>query len=162
MILILTGKMPSLGYSVSVPCLRSDTCLTAADRGRLPLPRGAIRCRKHRRYYYSLWNLPCMGDGYVTAFGTSSIGAQLVPGVIWAIIVPGMNQFFYFRYPSVTVTNNVTQLLSFPMGCLWARFLPNWKIFGVSINPGPFTIKEHVLVTIMATIGNQPAYSVRF
>ena len=103
-----------------------------------------------------------MGDGYVTAFGTSSIGAQLVPGVIWAIIVPGMNQFFYFRYPSVTVTNNVAQLLSFPMGRLWARFLPNWKIFGVSINPGPFTIKEHVLVTIMATIGNQPAYSVRF
>ena len=25
-------------------------------------------------------------------------------GLIWAIIVPGMNQFFYFRYPSVTVT----------------------------------------------------------
>lgn len=30
------------------------------------------------------------------------------------------------------------------MGRLWARFLPNVKIFGVSLNPGPFTVKEHV------------------
>ncbi|KAN0078386.1 OPT oligopeptide transporter domain containing protein [Tylopilus felleus] len=82
-----------------------------------------------------------------------------VLGIIWAIIVPGLNQFFYFRYPSVTVTNNVAQLLSFPMGRLWARVVPNWKIFGVSINPGPFTMKEHVLVTIMATVGYQSAYA---
>ena len=26
-----------------------------------------------------------------------------VIGVIWAIIIPGMNQFFFFRFPSVTV-----------------------------------------------------------
>ncbi|KAF8452254.1 OPT oligopeptide transporter [Boletus edulis BED1] len=82
-----------------------------------------------------------------------------VLGIIWAIIVPGMNQFFFFRYPSVTVTNNVAQLLSFPMGQFWARVVPNWKIFGISINPGPFTIKEHVLVTIMATVGYQSAYA---
>ena len=25
-------------------------------------------------------------------------------GLIWAIILPGMNQFFYFRLPSVMVT----------------------------------------------------------
>ena len=24
-------------------------------------------------------------------------------GIIWSIILPGMNQFFFFRYPSVTV-----------------------------------------------------------
>ena len=27
-----------------------------------------------------------------------------VIGVIWAIIIPGMNQFFFFRFPAVTVT----------------------------------------------------------
>lgn len=27
-----------------------------------------------------------------------------VIGIIWAIILPGMNQFFYFRYPGITVT----------------------------------------------------------
>ena len=26
-----------------------------------------------------------------------------VIGLIWAIIIPGMNQFFFFRYPSVSV-----------------------------------------------------------
>ena len=28
-----------------------------------------------------------------------------VLGIIWAIILPGINQFFYFRYPAVTVTS---------------------------------------------------------
>lgn len=25
-------------------------------------------------------------------------------GLIWAILIPGLNQFFFFRYPSVTIT----------------------------------------------------------
>ena len=54
----------------------------------------------------------------------------------------------------------VAQLLSFPLGRLWARFMPRVKLFGVSLNPGPFTVKEHVLVTIMATVGYQSAYAV--
>ncbi|KAI0776985.1 OPT oligopeptide transporter [Trametes elegans] len=82
-----------------------------------------------------------------------------VIGLIWSIILPGMNQFFYFRYPSVTVTGIVAQLLSYPLGRIWAYALPNVKIFGVSVNPGPFTVKEHVLVTIMANVGYQSAYA---
>ncbi|KAG6336421.1 hypothetical protein ID866_2664 [Astraeus odoratus] len=82
-----------------------------------------------------------------------------VMGLFWAIIVPGLNQFFFFRYPSVTIMGIVAQLLAFPMGRLWAKIVPTWKIFGVSLNPGPFTIKEHVLVTIMATVGYQSAYA---
>ncbi|KAH7910430.1 OPT oligopeptide transporter [Hygrophoropsis aurantiaca] len=82
-----------------------------------------------------------------------------VMGLIWAIVVPGLNQFFFFRYPSVTITGIVAQLLSFPMGRAWARFLPDVKVFGIAINPGPFSIKEHVLVTIMATVGYQSAYA---
>jgi len=53
----------------------------------------------------------------------------------------------------------VAQLLIFPIGQAWAKFLPNVKIFGVAINPGPFTIKEHVLSTIMATVGAYSAYA---
>ncbi|KAL4071946.1 OPT oligopeptide transporter [Scleroderma citrinum] len=82
-----------------------------------------------------------------------------VMGIIWAIIVPGLNQFFFFRYPSVIITGVVAQLLSFPMGRIWAKVVPNWKVFGITLNPGPFTIKEHVLVTIMATVGYQSAYA---
>ncbi|KAG1824546.1 OPT oligopeptide transporter [Suillus subaureus] len=82
-----------------------------------------------------------------------------VMGFFWVIIIPGMNQFFYFRYPSVNITGMVAQLLSFPMGRFWAAVLPNISIFGVRLNPGPFTIKEHVLVTIMSTVGWQSAYA---
>ncbi|KAF7355477.1 OPT oligopeptide transporter [Mycena sanguinolenta] len=80
-------------------------------------------------------------------------------GMIWAIIIPGLNQFFFFRYPSVTVTGIIAQLVSFPLGRLWARLVPNVKILGVDLNPGPFTIKEHVLITIMASVGAGSAYA---
>lgn len=80
-------------------------------------------------------------------------------GIMWAVIISGLNQFFFFRYPSVTINSIVAQLLSFPMGCLWAKIVPNWTIYGVSINPGPFTIKEHVLITIMVTVGYGPPYA---
>ncbi|THH07611.1 hypothetical protein EW146_g9262 [Bondarzewia mesenterica] len=84
-----------------------------------------------------------------------------VIGVIWAIIIPGVNQFFFFRYPSVNITQIVPQLLTFPVCKLWAYAMPNWRFMGLSINPGPFTVKEHVIITIMAGVGAQSAYAVR-
>jgi OPT oligopeptide transporter protein len=47
-------------------------------------------------------------------------------------------------------------LLSFPIGKAWARYMPNVSIFGISLNPGPFTIKEHVIVTVIATTNPYP------
>ncbi|KAF5319633.1 hypothetical protein D9619_008684 [Psilocybe cf. subviscida] len=82
-----------------------------------------------------------------------------VLGLIWAILIPGLNQFFFFRFPSVQITGIVAQLVIFPMGRLWARVVPNVTVFGVHLNAGPFTIKEHVLATIMATVGYQSAYA---
>lgn len=55
----------------------------------------------------------------------------------------------------------VAQLIAFPVGRLWARIVPRVSIFGHSLNTGPFTIKEHVLVTIMAGVGAGSAYAVR-
>ena len=54
----------------------------------------------------------------------------------------------------------VAQLISFPLMRAWARLVPSVKIFGVSLNPGPFTIKEHVIITIMANVGSGSAYAV--
>lgn len=71
-----------------------------------------------------------------------------VIGLTWAIIIPGLNQFFFFRFPSVNVTPIIAQLLSYPVGVAAAAWLPRWKILGVSLNPGPFTVKEHVLITV--------------
>ncbi|KAF9038022.1 OPT oligopeptide transporter [Panaeolus papilionaceus] len=89
----------------------------------------------------------------------SSTFRAWVLGIIWAIIIPGLNQFFFFRYPAVSVTSVVAQLLIFPMGRAWARVVPNVSIFGLQINPGPFSIKEHVLATIMASVGAGSAYA---
>lgn len=58
-------------------------------------------------------------------------------------------------------TQLVAQLLTFPLGRLLARVVPGKRIFGVSLNPGPFSIKEHVVVTIMAGVGATSAYAVR-
>ncbi|KAJ7759519.1 hypothetical protein B0H16DRAFT_1415716, partial [Mycena metata] len=66
-------------------------------------------------------------------------------GILWAVLIPGLNQFFFFRYPAVTVTSIVTQLLTFPLGRLWAPLLPNLtlNLFGlrVELNGGAFSIK---------------------
>jgi OPT family small oligopeptide transporter len=82
-----------------------------------------------------------------------------VLGIIFAIIMPGLNQFFFFRFPSVQISGIAAQLLVFPFGRAAAAFVPNWTIFGVRLNPGPFSLKEHVLVTIMATVGIGSAYA---
>ena len=50
-------------------------------------------------------------------------------------------------------------LLSFPVVKLWARFVPRVQLFGVSLNPGPFTIKEHVCITVMANIVSSGVYA---
>ncbi|KAG8844062.1 hypothetical protein FRB96_003295 [Tulasnella sp. 330] len=80
-------------------------------------------------------------------------------GLAWAILIPGLNQFFFFRYPSVTIGSLVAQLLSFPVGRAFALILPDVSILGVRLNPGPFSIKEHVLITIMANVGAGSAYA---
>jgi hypothetical protein len=54
----------------------------------------------------------------------------------------------------------VPQLLSYPLLVLWARFVPRKRIFGLSLNPGPFNVKEHVIVTVMASVGAGSAYAV--
>lgn len=69
-------------------------------------------------------------------------------GMIWSIILPSINQFFFFRFPSVEVTGIVAQLITYPIGRAAAAYLPRWNVFGLELNPGPFTIKEHVLITV--------------
>ena len=81
-------------------------------------------------------------------------------GILFAVVIPGLNQFFFFRYPSVVIGQLVAQLVSYPLGRFFAWAPPNWRIFGLELNPGPFTIKEHVLVTIMAGVGAVSAYAV--
>ncbi|CAL5869901.1 uncharacterized protein PFLUO_LOCUS4134 [Penicillium psychrofluorescens] len=60
----------------------------------------------------------------------------------------GLNQFFSLRQPSVTISALVAQLLAFPVGRAWSKWMP----LGI-LNPDRhFNIKEHALITIMANV----------
>lgn len=50
----------------------------------------------------------------------------------------------------------VVQLLSFPLAKLMELGIPRSKFF----NPGPFSMKEHVLITVMANCSYQTAYAI--
>ncbi|KAJ9145129.1 Small oligopeptide transporter, OPT family [Pleurostoma richardsiae] len=88
-----------------------------------------------------------------------------VIGMVFATIGSALNMLFSMRAPSIIITTYVAQLLCHPVGILWSKFLPDreFKTFGIrwNLNPGPWNIKEHCLVVIMAnvTFGGGAAYS---
>ncbi|KAG0247384.1 hypothetical protein BG011_001586, partial [Mortierella polycephala] len=63
-----------------------------------------------------------------------------VMAVVFSIILSFFNQFFWFRNHPMTISTLVIQLLSYPIGKIMAKVLPAGRL-----NPGPFSIKEHVL-----------------
>lgn len=86
-------------------------------------------------------------------------------GVIFTIIGSGINQFFSMRYPGITISSMVAQLVSFPCGIFLAKVLPTCRIslgrLGTyKLNPDrTFNSKEHTLVTIMANISFTSAWA---
>ncbi|KAF1982642.1 small oligopeptide transporter, OPT family [Aulographum hederae CBS 113979] len=86
-------------------------------------------------------------------------------GLLFTTIGSGLNMLFSLRSPQITITSIVAQLVSYPVGMFCAKVLPTKKFrtFGLewTMNPGPFNIKEHALITIMAnvTFGGGAAYS---
>ncbi|VAI59666.1 unnamed protein product [Triticum turgidum subsp. durum] len=83
-----------------------------------------------------------------------------------------LNQFFSYRTEPLIVTQITVQVASLPMGHFLARVLPRRKFRAPaalgggewSLNPGPFNMKEHVLISIFANagyaFGNGNAYAV--
>lgn len=85
-------------------------------------------------------------------------------GLLFTAIIAFVNMFFYLRQTSITISYAVVALLSLPVGHLMARILPTrqFSIFGwaFSLNPGPFSIKEHVLIGTMTACNTYTAYAV--
>ena len=68
------------------------------------------------------------------------------------MVSPGGLSFFGSPLLNRILLEQILPLvLSLPICKAWARYLPNICLFGISLNPGPFTIKEHVVISIMAT-----------
>lgn len=86
-----------------------------------------------------------------------------VLGFFFVTIASGVNMLLSMRSPAITIPVVAILLLVYPVGCFWARVVPEWsfKTFGVvwSLNPGPFNIKEHTVVTLMASVTYGYAYS---
>jgi OPT family oligopeptide transporter len=68
-----------------------------------------------------------------------------------------------FIDPSVIITGIVVQLISLPCGKALEYILPTKKFsimgYTLSLNPGPFNVKEHVCITVMANVSVGGAYA---
>ncbi|CAF1382928.1 unnamed protein product [Didymodactylos carnosus] len=75
-------------------------------------------------------------------------------GVIFAGGLAVINQFFDFRSNPLVITTLITQVLAMPAGKFLEYILPKriWRIgkWHFSLNPGPFSMKEHTVITIMS------------
>ncbi|WAQ88485.1 hypothetical protein PtA15_9A612 [Puccinia triticina] len=83
-------------------------------------------------------------------------------GIFLVFLGTGLNQFFTPRLPSISLSITFAQLVAYPLGCFMARVLPA-KMFRIAgyeftLNPGPFNMKEHMLISIMANVSFGGAY----
>nr|GMC55120.1 oligopeptide transporter 4-like [Ipomoea batatas] len=83
-----------------------------------------------------------------------------VLGVLSCVLLSFLNQFFAYRKEPLTITQITVQVATLPIGRFMAATLPTTKFripgFGsreFSLNPGPFNMKEHVLITIFGNAG---------
>ncbi|KAJ5725985.1 uncharacterized protein N7483_007342 [Penicillium malachiteum] len=90
-----------------------------------------------------------------------TIRAHLL-GYMWAVIAQFTNSLFNSRYPTITLSSAVAQILLYPCGLICEKILPDWGFMlggkRVSLNPGPWSYKEQVLSTIIIDVGLTSAY----
>ncbi|KAL1845935.1 hypothetical protein VTK73DRAFT_391 [Phialemonium thermophilum] len=84
-------------------------------------------------------------------------------GMTLVIVGASMNTLFSLRSPSISLSALVAQVVAWPMGHGWAKVMPTrrFRTFGIpwSLNPGPFNIKEHAIVVVMASVSFSVAYA---
>lgn len=90
-------------------------------------------------------------------------------GLASCIILIFLNTFFTYRTQPLTISAILMQIAALPLGQFMASVLPNKEVrllgnWSFNLNPGPFNIKEHVVITIFAncgvSIGGGDAYSI--
>ncbi|XP_008219191.1 PREDICTED: oligopeptide transporter 2-like [Prunus mume] len=78
-------------------------------------------------------------------------------GLLSCVLLSFLNTFFAYRTEPLVISMISVQVATLPIGRFMARTLPTKK-FRVgsrefSLNPGPFNMKEHVLISIFANAG---------
>ncbi|KAH6627817.1 OPT oligopeptide transporter protein-domain-containing protein [Chaetomium tenue] len=89
-----------------------------------------------------------------------------------------MNTLFSLRSPNISLGALIAQVIAWPLGRGWARFVPDKEVtlpmlwFGkgvrrgvgvkkvrLKLNPGPFNVKEHAIIVVMASVSFSVAYA---
>ncbi|KAJ3558412.1 hypothetical protein NM688_g940 [Phlebia brevispora] len=74
-------------------------------------------------------------------------------GLLITAVVSGINQFMALRTIAFTLNTLVIQVITLPLGKGMAYLMPKTRFntFGYtwSLNPGPFNVKEHTVITAM-------------
>ncbi|KAJ8770313.1 hypothetical protein K2173_013267 [Erythroxylum novogranatense] len=95
-----------------------------------------------------------------------------VLGIMACASLALLNQFFGYRQNPISVSSVIAQILVLPAGKFMEASLPTksyrgrstYRVPGTkwsfSLNPGPFNLKEHVLITIIANAGSNRVYAV--
>ncbi|XP_010092336.2 oligopeptide transporter 1 [Morus notabilis] len=89
-----------------------------------------------------------------------------VLGLFSCVLLAFVNMFFGYRQNQLWVSSVSAQIVVLPIGKLMAATLPTKPVkvpltgWSFSMNPGPFNLKEHVLITIFANSGAGGVYAV--
>ncbi|KAF8379766.1 hypothetical protein HHK36_029215 [Tetracentron sinense] len=88
-----------------------------------------------------------------------------VLGTLSCVLLSFLNQFFWYRKEPLTITAISAQIAVVPLGRLMASMITERVFFKgtrweFTMNPGPFNVKEHVLITIFANSGAGTVYAI--
>ncbi|MCL7033021.1 hypothetical protein MKW94_007046, partial [Papaver nudicaule] len=88
-----------------------------------------------------------------------------VLGTLACVLLSFLNQFFWYRKEPLSITSISAQIAVVPLGHLMAFVITDRVFFKgnkweFTLNPGPFNVKEHVLITIFANSGAGNVYAV--
>ncbi|KAK4486552.1 hypothetical protein RD792_009237 [Penstemon davidsonii] len=86
-------------------------------------------------------------------------------GTLSCVLLSFLNQFFWYRTEPLSITAISAQIAVVPLGQLMAskittRVFLKGSRWEFSLNPGPFNVKEHVLITIFANSGAGTVYAI--
>ncbi|KAF8306444.1 OPT oligopeptide transporter [Clavulina sp. PMI_390] len=88
-------------------------------------------------------------------------------GIFLSLAGVGGNVYFNYRYPAPAIYPMVLLLVAHPLGKFmayslpiesWWLRIPGW-LWEINLNPGPFNIKEHVIIYMMTNASVAPAYA---
>lgn len=79
-------------------------------------------------------------------------------GVISCVLLSFLNTYFNYQDEPLIITMITVQVATLPIGRLMERVLPTTKYklgsWEFCLNPGPFNVKEHVLISMFANAGS--------